>query len=230
MLLQDMALGREHVVLAVDRAGISGEDGETHQGSMDVSFLSAIPNMTVWSPASFKELRDMLRVAVETDAGPVAVRYPKGGEGRYTDGGAEPTKVLRSGMDFTLVTYGITVNAALEAAEALEKEGVEIEIIKLGRIKPLDMGPILESAKRTRRVLVAEESVEAGGVGERIAARLSSEGVAVRSLLLKNLGDMFLPQGTQAELRRMRDLDGPALARAITEELKAEKENGKDET
>lgn len=224
MLIQDMALGSEHVVLAVDRAGISGEDGETHQGSMDVSFLSAIPNMTVWSPASFAELRDMLRRALDAGTGPVAVRYPKGGEGGYAEGGAEPTKKLRSGGDFTVISYGITVNAAIEAAEILEKEGIEVDLIKLGRIKPIDFTPVGESARRTGRVLIAEESVEVGGVGERVAAALVSDGVPLKSLLLRNLGDAFLPQGTQAQLRRMCGLDGRSLARDIITELKAEKQ------
>lgn len=229
MLLQDIALGGEHAVLCVDRAGISGEDGETHQGSMDVSYLTSIPHMTVWSPASFRELRDMLGYAVREETGPVAIRYPKGPEGAYTAGGAEAVKLLRVGSDFTLVTYGITVNAALDAAARLRERGMDVEIIKLGRLKPLDTALIESSVRRTGRLLVAEESVQAGGVGEHIAARLEAAGVPVKTLILKNLGDAFLPQGTQAELRRLCGLDGESLAGAIENALKGGERDGEDE-
>ncbi len=228
MLLQDIALGGEHAVLCVDRAGISGEDGETHQGSMDVSYLTSIPNVTVWSPAGFRELRDMLNYAVEKETGPVAVRYPKGPEGAYNAGGAEAVKLLRQGSGFTMVTYGITVNAALDAAALLRERGIDVELIKLGRLKPLDFGPIEASVRKTGRLLVAEESVQAGGVGEHIAARLAASGIPVKTLILKNLGDAFLPQGTQEELRRLCGLDRESLAAAILDALKGGDDHGED--
>ena len=230
MLLQDIALGGEHVVLCVDRAGISGEDGETHQGSMDVSYLTSIPNMTVWSPAGFPELRDMLDYAVEKETGPVAVRYPKGPAGCWNVGGAEASFLVRHGDDFTLVTYGITVTAAIGASVILRREGVRIDLLKLGRLKPLDFGPIEESVRKTGRLLVAEESVQAGGVGEHIAAHLAEAGIPVKTLILKNLGDAFLPQGTQEELRRLCGLDHESLAAAILDALKGGDDRGEDKT
>ena len=234
MLLQDIALGGEHVVLCVDRAGISGEDGETHQGSMDVSFLTSIPNMTVWSPASFGELRDMLRHAVLEESGPVAVRYPKGSEGAYTGGGAEPALKLREGGDFTLVTYGISVNTALAAADLLEKRGLSVDLIKLGRIKPIDYGPVEASVRRTGRLLVLEEAVAGGCVGQQIAAELAARGVALKALILKNLGDRFIPHGTVEELRRFCGIDAQSVAEAIAAKRgtisDTEDDHGKDET
>ena len=234
MLLQDISLGGEHAVLAVDRAGISGEDGETHQGSMDVSFLTSIPNMTVWSSGSFAELRDMLRHAVLEETGPVAVRYPKGHEGEYKDGGAEPVKRLRSGGDFTVVTYGITVNDVLEAGRILEKRGVGTDILKLGRIKPLDLGPIEVSVRRTGRLLVAEEAVSNGSVGRQIAAGLAERGVPLRKVILKDLGDRFIPHGTVEELRRLCGLDAESLADAIAANARGLSDeggaDGKDQT
>ncbi len=234
MLLQDLALGREHAVLAVDRAGLSGEDGETHQGSMDVSFLTSIPNMTVWSPASFAELRDMLKYAVETETGPVAVRYPKGAEGAYREGGVLPARKLREGGDFTVVTYGISVNAALAAAEKLEKRGVVADVIKLGRIKPIDLGPVERSVARTGRLLVLEEAVSTGCVGQQIAAALAARGVAVRTLLLKNLGDRFIRHGAVEELRRMCGIDADSVAEAVLTSMgvltQREDADGEDET
>ena len=234
MLLQDVAMGREHAVLAVDRAGLSGEDGETHQGSMDVSFLTSMPNMTVWSPASFAELRDMLRHAVLEETGPVAVRYPKGSEGGYTQGGAEPALRVREGNDFTIVTYGISVNTALSAAELLEKRGISVDIIKLGRIKPIDYGPIEESARRTGRLLVLEEAVAGGCIGQQAAAELAARGVSLKTLILKNLGDRFIPHGTVEELRRFVGIDARSVAEAIAansgKQADLGGDHGKDET
>ncbi len=234
MILQDIAMGREHVVLAVDRAGLSGEDGETHQGSMDVSFLTSVPNMTVWSPASFAELREMLRQAVRRETGPVAVRYPKGGEGEYTLGGAAPVRLVREGRDFTLVTYGISVNTALRASELLEKRGVEVEIVKLGRIKPMDFGPIEASVRRTGRLLVLEEAVATGCLGQQIAAELAARGVPAKTLILKNLGDRFIPHGRVEELRRLCGIDEESVAEAIEADLGIVSDtgetDGKDET
>ncbi len=230
MLLQDVCLGREHAVLAVDRAGISGEDGETHQGSMDVSFLTSMPNMTVWSPASFAELRDMLRQAVFTETGPVAVRYPKGAEGEYTLGGAEAVSLLRRGEDFTLLTYGISVNTALRAGALLEKRGIMTDVIKLGRIKPLELEDVARSVRRTGRLLVLEEAVATGCVGQQVAAALAEMGVPVRTLILKNLGDRFIPHGTVEELRRMCGIDAVSVADAVSRALDAGEDNGKDKT
>ena len=159
MLIHDIALSKLHVVLAVDRAGLVGSDGETHQGIFDVGYLSTVPGMTVFCPASYKELRDMLRRAVYGTAGPVAVRYPRGGEGRYKDGGVSSSKCLRSGKDITLVTYGVNINTALDAADILAERGISAEIIKLGVIQPLDYSEVDASIKKTSRLLVLEECV-----------------------------------------------------------------------
>ena len=115
MLLHDLALLQLHVVLGVDRAGLVGEDGRTHHGMFDVGYLRQVPGMKIYCPASFAELRRMLRQAVLEDKGPVAVRYPRGGEGAYRTDAAQT--LLKEGTDCTVVTYGTTINAVLEAAE-----------------------------------------------------------------------------------------------------------------
>ncbi len=229
MLLQDAAMLREHVVLAVDRAGLVGADGETHQGTFDVSFLRSIPGMTVYAPASFAELRDMLKLAVNGVEGPVAVRYPRGGEGEYADGGTEPVKRLRAGTDFTLVTYGVSVNQALEAARLCEARGVSVEVLKLGRLKPLDVGPVEASVRKTGRLLALEECA-GGPMGQALAAELLSRGCPVKRLILQNLGDRFIPHGTVEELRRLCGVDAGSVADTIlnaTGERNGEKETGR---
>ncbi len=218
MLIHDIALQNLHVVLAVDRAGLVGEDGETHQGIFDVGYLSTVPGMTVLCPASFAELREMLRHAVLTVRGSVAVRYPRGGEGDYRAmSGVEGTAVLRGGSDLTLIAYGTMVNEVLAAAELLEEQGVSARVLKLNSIRPLDMGPILGAAAETGRILVAEECTASGCVGERIAAALLERGSAPAAFALVNLGDRFVPQGTVPQLRRLCGIDGQSICRCALE-------------
>lgn len=221
MLIHDVALSGLHAVFAVDRAGLVGSDGETHQGIYDVAYLSSVPGMRIYCPASFAELRDMLRFAVFHLNGPVAVRYPKSGEGRYTDGGTERSKVLREGGDITIITYGISVNDALDAADRLEEDGVSAEIVKLGCIQPIDFTDIEASAKKTGRVIVLEECAQTGCVGQRVLAWLMTQGVELKSARLMNLGDRFIPHGTPDELRRLYGIDANSLYEAAMEDCHA---------
>ena len=145
MLIHDVALENLHVVLGVDRAGLVGADGETHHGCFDPLFLPALPGYTVLCPASFAELRHMLRQALFELTGPVAVRYPRGGEGAWRgDASKEPLVRLREGRDVTLLTYGVLVNQTLAAAALLEERGVRAEVLKLNRIAPLDGAVLAE--------------------------------------------------------------------------------------
>jgi len=213
MILHDVAIQNLHVVFAVDRAGIVGEDGETHHGIFDVCYLSSVPNMTILSPASAEELRFMLEYAVSNVNGPVAVRYPRGKEGAYTGmAGIEP-KVLREGNDITIISYGVMINSALEAADILSKSGCSAEVIKLGQIFPLDMEPIIASVLRTGRLIVAEECVSEGSVGQKIAASLSERGIETKGIKLINLGQKFVTQGSIPELYKYCGIDGESMAR-----------------
>jgi len=213
MILHDVAIQNLHVVFAVDRAGIVGEDGETHQGIFDVCYLSSVPNMTILCPSSGEELRFMLEYAIKKVQGPVAVRYPRGKEGAYTGmAGIEP-KVLREGSDITIVSYGMMINSALEAADILSQNGYSAEVLKLGRIFPLDMAPIIASVSRTGRLIVAEECISEGSIGQKILAHLSEQGIELRGAKLINLAHRFVPQGSIAELYRHCGIDGESVAR-----------------
>ncbi len=221
MLLHDVAISRLHVVLAVDRAGLVGEDGETHHGLFDVAYLTSVPGMTLLAPACFQELEEMLTWAVERCDGPVAVRYPRGGEGAWR-GGFDGTaaSVLRPGTDVTLVTYGVTTNAALEAAQALAADGVQTQVVKLQRLAPLDLAPVLDSVRETGRLVVAEECAAQGCVGVQIAARLALEGVPTKALKLLNTGDSFVTHGKVDALRALCGLDAQGIAKAVREVLR----------
>ena len=215
MLIHDVSLLGLHVVLGVDRAGLVGEDGETHHGVFDIAYLGAVPGMTVWCPASFREAEDMLEYAMFTETGPVAVRYPRGGEGEYRDGGAEVCKTLRLGSDVTIAVYGTMVNEAVRAAELLAQEGISAEIVKLGRVLPLDAGPVIESAKRTGALVVAEEACASGCIGGRILAEAG--GRAGFECRLLNLGEGIVGQGGTEKLRQLCGIDAAAIAKAAKE-------------
>ena len=215
MLLHDVAISGQHVVFAVDRAGLVGADGETHHGVFDVSYLTSVPGMTVLAPASFNELEDMLEFAVDSIKGPVAVRYPRGGEGYYKYGGIKPSKIIREGFDFTIVTYGTSVNTALAASAELEQYGFDIEVLKLDFISPIDMKAVKASAEKTGRLLILEETVASGCIGEKIASELMQSNFSLQTLILKNLGNKFISHGTVSELRRQAGIDADSVVKAI---------------
>lgn len=219
MILHDVALDHLHVVLGVDRAGLVGEDGETHHGVFDVTYLGSVPGMTVLAPSSYAELERMLEQAVLHMDGPVAVRYPRGGEGAYTaDSGAEASVVLRSGGDITLAGYGIQINDLLEAAQILSEEGVEAEIIKLNVLTPLKTDEVAASVKKTGALLVAEDCMAEGCIGQRLAAALEEQHVGARVCLI-NCGTQFIAHGALKYLKKERNLDGEGIAREALEVL-----------
>lgn len=217
MLIHDVSLQRLHVVFCVDRAGLVGSDGETHHGVFDVSFLSSVPGMTILAPASFQELGDMLGYALHDIDGPVAVRYPRGGEGAYTASLVAPESELRSGEDITLVSYGTLINQALEAADILASLGISAQVLKLGVLSPNDFSLCLQSVRKTGRLLVAEEVCSSGCVGTKIVTEAALKGIELKAVRLLNLGDGIVCHGTVSELLHEKGLDAEAIAREARE-------------
>lgn len=219
MLVHDVALSRLHVVLGVDRAGLVGEDGETHHGVFDVAYLDSVPHMTVLAPSSFAELEEMLERAVLQLSGPVAVRYPRGGEGTYTgNAGKEAAVLLRPGKDITLVSYGVEINQVLEASKVLEQRGIQSDVVKLNQLTPLDPQVVIQSVKQTGVLLVAEESAAHGCVGQRLAALLEQAGVPAKVALI-NCGEDFVQHGKTELLKKELSLDGDGIAHKAWEVL-----------
>ena len=219
MLIHDVAIDKLHVVFGVDRAGLVGEDGETHQGVFDVAFLDSVPGMRVLAPASYAEMESMLERAVLRMEGPVAVRYPRGGEGSYrADSGEEPAVMLRPGRDMTMVSYGVEINAVLAAAETLAKEGIEAEVIKLNELTPLPTELALDSVRRTGVLLVAEDSIASAGAGQRLAAAVEVEGIGAKTALI-NCGDRFVHHGAVSCLKAELGLDEQGIIKTAREVL-----------
>lgn len=217
MLIHDVALQNLHVVFCVDRAGLVGSDGETHHGVFDVSYLSSVPDMTVLCPASYAELEAMLRAAIYDINGSVAIRYPRGGEGKYTVCNTAPETLLREGRDVTLVCYGIMTNEVLDAAERLAAEGISAEVIKLSMIKPPDFDLVMRSLRKTGKLLISEDVCEAGCVGSRILEEAAINEIHVRAAKLLNLGEGIVPHGTVAELLHDFGLDADGIVSAAME-------------
>lgn len=206
-LIHDAAIEKRHLVLGVDRAGIVGDDGETHQGIFDVAFLSTIPGVTVLAPANFAELKAMLKNALNDYVGPVAVRYPRGGESpllvQYPATGKAFDEYRPDGSSRAIVTYGRTFAAALTAADRLG----DTAVIKLNRVLPLDDGAVAAAAKYDQ-LLFAEEGIRNGGAGMQFIAALSLNGYRGKTAL--HAIDGFVPQSTiERALHTLRlDTDG----------------------
>lgn len=219
MLLHDVALDGLHVVFAVDRAGLVGDDGETHHGVFDVAYLDSIPGIKVYAPANFSELDRMLEQAVCRDSGPVAVRYPRGGQGAYQkDSGEDNAVILRAGKDITLAGYGTQINDLLAAADLLAQQGIQAEVVKWNVVTPLDCALAVTSVRRTGALLVAEECVEQGSVGIRMLAALEREGVSVPTALM-NCGTGYVSHGAVNLLKRDLGLDGTGIFQRAMEVL-----------
>ncbi len=215
MLHHDVGLQHLHVVFGVDRAGLVGADGETHHGLYDVAFLSSVPGMTILAPSSFAELEELLEYAVLELDGPVAVRYPRGGESGYSgSSGKAPTVLLRQGEGVTIVSYGVNIGDAMDAAQELNAE-----VIKLNRLWPLELEPILDSVRRTKRLLVLEEVAAQGCIGDKLCSEVLRAGVPVQSVRLLNCGQEYVTHGSVEELRHLLGIDKEGVVKAAREML-----------
>lgn len=222
MLLHDVALSGLHVVFAVDRTGLVGEDGATHHGVFDVGYLRQIPGMTVFCPLTAEELRRDLQTAIGELSGPVAIRYPRG-VCTVEDPSAE---FAAPGLnaELTIVTYGEIVSTCAEAAKLLRQQNRTVEIFRLRSLKPLPAEELISAAGKTKRILVVEETTADSAVGNRVLSLLSERGVACVGRLL-NLGDRFVPHGDRESLLRHCGLDAPSVCRAAQEVLGIEEQN-----
>lgn len=212
-MLTDVALMNTHVVFCVDRAGIVGEDGETHQGNFDISYLSHIPNMTIFSPASYQELEKMLEYAVEQMNTPVAIRYPRGGERAVLPKcpSIERGKsvVLLEGRDAVIMAEGRMVSVALEIAYRLRQEGIQAAVINIRSIKPLDTELIRSYTKNCGNIAVIEENVKNGGLGQAILDIVKD--IQPKNMLFRCIPDTFIEHGCVEELHRLCGLDSETL-------------------
>lgn len=218
-LAQEICLQNLPVIFAMDRAGLVGEDGATHHGAFDLSYLRLLPNMTIMAPSDQAELRDMLWAALEVE-GPVAVRYPRGcGPLEEVSPEPEPVEfgravVVRQGKDVALLAVGRMVHVALEAASLLSKEGIDAEVVNVRFVKPMDEDLIKERAASRKLLLTLEDNVLRGGFGEGVACLLQEMGAKCRFRTV-GLPDKFVGHGKVAELFAREGMDAKSVAAAV---------------
>ena len=215
-LIHDAAAQQLHIVLGIDRAGIVGDDGETHQGVFDVAMLNSIPGTTVYSPCYFDELKIDLDRALYHDEGIAAVRYPRGGEPYrpldYRPGGL--FSAYGSGKSAAIVTYGRLFSSAVQAKEILSEKGIDFTIIKLERIRPIPEDAI-ELAATFSKIYFFEEGIEQGGIGETFYIRLRDYGFK-GNYELTGIKDKFVAQATVEQSLSDLGLDCSGMVAKLT--------------
>jgi 1-deoxy-D-xylulose-5-phosphate synthase len=227
-VIHDVCLQNLPVVFAIDRGGIVGDDGKTHQGTFDISYLTLIPNMIVAAPRDENELQHLLYTAINSGC-PMAVRYPRGpGLGVKLDAGLHEIpigkgEVVREGADVAIIALGTLVAPALEAAGRLSQKGIGAAVVNARFAKPLDKALITDLAGRIKNIVTVEENALAGGFGASVCKLLEETGR--RDVRLKNIGipDEFVEHGAQEILRAKYGLDARSIARQVTEMLSGRK-------
>ena len=229
-ILHDVCIGKLPVTFAIDRAGIVGKDGETHQGVFDLSYLSHIPNLTVMMPKSTKELHEMLLFASTCDF-PVAIRYPRGSAGEADNlpvseivyGKSEVLQEAKvQAKSVALVAVGNTISLAMQLKVRLEEIGISVSIINARFAVPMDEEQLLACAKKHSLIVTLEENVARGGFGERVSALLMEHQVRTRHIVgaLKNC---FMEHGEPTILRNLYGLEEEALFNRIKKALEESK-------
>ena len=221
-VIHDVALQKLPVRFIIDRAGLVGEDGPTHHGSFDLSYLRLVPNMVVMAPKDEEEMRCMILTALEYSDGPIALRFPRGAiRGIERRGTSAPIDIgagelLREGKDAALIAVGSMVHVAMEAARMLAESNIDVSVVNARFIKPLDGKLILSIARRGMPLITLEENAVSGGFGDAVVALVSEMGPGPRTLTI-GIPDRFVPHGKREELLEETGLTARAVTRAVAD-------------
>ena len=219
-VIHDIAIQKLPVVMCVDRAGIVGADGETHQGLLDMAFFRIVPNLTIMAPKDFVEFENMIEFAIKLGK-PVVIRYPRGGEDKYKFNKEEKIELgkaetLTYGKNATIIAIGKTVSKAVKIAEKLEK----VEVINARFLKPLDVEKIKESIAKTKNVIVIEDGTSVGGLTTAIKELIVDENL--KNIKFKSFAypDKFIEHGSVEELEKRYNVDENAIKRYLELQIK----------
>ena len=219
-VIHDIAIQKLPVVMCVDRAGIVGADGETHQGLLDMAFFRIVPNLTIMAPKDFVEFENMIEFAIKLGK-PVVIRYPRGGEDKYKFNKEEKIELgkaetLTYGKNATIISIGKTVSKAVKIAEKLEK----VEVINARFLKPLDVEKIKESIAKTKNVIVIEDGTSVGGLTTVIKELIVDENL--KNIKFKSFAypDKFIEHGSVEELEKRYNVDENAIKRYVELQIK----------
>ncbi|MDP3147556.1 MAG: 1-deoxy-D-xylulose-5-phosphate synthase [Ignavibacteria bacterium] len=217
-IIHDVALQHLHIVFVLDRAGLVGADGPTHHGTFDLTYLRLIPQMVIMAPKDEAELRNMLYTAVEYNAGPVAVRYPRGSAiGVELKESFEKIPIgtserITPGDDVALLAVGSMVQFAINASEKLSQDGISAEVINMRFVKPLDEKMLDEIAAHHKKIITLEENTIVGGFGSGVTEYFAQKNYK-NDILVIGLPDAFVEHGTQAELYKMLEIDADGIVK-----------------
>ena len=219
-VIHDIAIQKLPVVMCVDRAGIVGADGETHQGLLDMAFFRIVPNLTIMAPKDFVEFENMIEFAIKLGK-PVVIRYPRGGEDKYKFNKEEKIELgkaetLKYGKNATIIAIGKTVSKAVKIAEKLEK----VEVINARFLKPVDVEKIKESIAKTKNVIVIEDGTSVGGLTTAIKELIVDENL--KNIKFKSFAypDKFIEHGSVEELEKRYNVDENAIKRYLELQIK----------
>ena len=233
-VIHDIALQNLPVIMCVDRAGVVGADGETHQGILDMAFFRLIPNLVILAPKDFQELEDMLAFAVDLNK-PVVIRYPRGGEDKepfekhekIQEGKAE---ILKEGKDVSIVTIGKMVARGMKFAEKLKENHIEAEVINVRFLKPLDEETIKKSIEKTKHVITIEDGTIINGLGTAIKELIIDNHMEEITIQAYAYPDKFIQHGSVEELEKIYHLDEDFIVKDIQKHIGLEtNEEGKQE-
>ena len=218
-VIHDICIQKLPVVMCVDRAGIVGNDGETHQGIFDMAFFSLIPNITIMSPKNFAELEKMLEFAVNLNE-PVVIRYPRGCEGKIKFDKCDDIKlgkaeVIKKGKDLTIVAIGKMVERAVEVSDILKEQSIDCEIINARFAKPLDYNTIEMSIRKTKNVITIEDGILKGGLGSSVMEFINEYKIEDVFVKMYGYDDVFVQHGSVEELEKLYGLDAKSIALSI---------------
>lgn len=214
-IIHDVALQKLHVIFMIDRAGIVGQDGETHQGLFDMAFLSTIPNMTILAPKDGEELKRMMKFAVSYN-GPIAIRYPRDAYIQKLSNNKSSicrAEILKAGEDVTILAIGKMVKTAMEVEKILSNKGIDAEIVNVRFLKPLDTKTILNSVRKTQKVITIEDGIINGGLATAIKNLIIEE----TRISSKYFGypDEFITHGKTEEIEKLYGMDEVSISEAI---------------
>jgi 1-deoxy-D-xylulose-5-phosphate synthase len=224
-IIHDVALQHLHVVFVLDRGGLVGADGPTHHGAFDLTYLRLVPGMVVMTPKDENELRDMLLTAVNHKGGPIALRYSRGNAVGLPQKEMQQLQIgkgeiLRKGGDIAIMAVGVMVEHALRAADILEKEGIDAEVVDMRFVKPVDVDLVEEISERFEQIVTIEDNTLKGGFGSAILETLQQIGKPIRVLNL-GLPDEFIEHGTPQQLYELVGLHPEGIASKVENFVKA---------
>ena len=230
-VIHDIATQNLPVIMCVDRAGIVGADGETHQGMLDMAFFRLVPNVVIMAPKNFQELKEMMKFAVELKK-PVIIRYPRGGEDTevWKEEKLKEIKIgkaekITNGNDLSIIAIGKTVAKAKRVADKLKEKGIEVEVINARFLKPLDKDTILKTIKKTKNVITIEDGTNINGLGTTIKELIIDEKLKDIDIKVFAYPDKFIEHGSVEELEKKYGQDEETIVKEIYARWKENKIN-----